>query len=1399
MKMKEENNDLVMAYHKFSPLLKAIVQILAVQKFELRQKNLIFCLNSLGVMDENNMPFVPKTIQPILKELEKPGLIIKNSQGITCPESLWSEAVQDVVMAGQFKKIFCALLEVVPFKHYGSGFLFRKIKEFYRAIQIAVYGGENYADIDAVYHSGWYHFPMELRENPPFLIFFNRPFQPRMLDTLSSSLGLKVLDYILTEAEKNLEPAGDALEYCVQLLEKEADLKENPRAMDSLLLKGKIKEHQNLLGKIEDFSYGSAQMGWSQMLCNNNDEALAHFKNALAALKKETRKRKIFLKGYPGLFFLFALLKSKQSEDHVAALTHIDDSSRYPDPCSPVMEAMKSIFQEKLGIGVVLKDSLDLSIGQGNGIIPFLSILVMTWIDKNRAKSQIPTLEEIRKKIIASGYSWMEAEICALLADLGKNAKKNTERSENIHKKCGTKTLTAIVTPSPKWEKILTSLINIGENPEKKPKKGSDTRNERLIWLLSHSEKYNTCYISPRLQKLSKGGSWTKGRAVALKNLYQNYHTMEGLTDQDRQVASTIVEESFRTGYRYYYRTIEYSFEKDLALPALVGHPLLFLEDSLESPVELVLGKPEVRFRINEEKNKGEINIVMNPMPGSEDKRMLVVRETPSRFKLINFSSEHLRIAELLGKKGLELPKKAETMASQAIASLSSLVLVNSDLGAAGNKQVREMESDPIPHIHVMPWQEGIKIEFLVRPFIKTGSYFKPGRGGINVFAEIKGEKVQAIRNLNQEKELEQAVIVQCPTLDHLEQVGGQWLVGDPEEALELLFELKNCNDTLVMEWPQGEKMQIRPQVSFNDFKLNIKKDREWFKATGSVNIDENLTLDLAKLISLLDTKSLGRFIAMDDGTFLTVTHSLKQRLEELKAYSTPHGKGLRFAPLAVPAIEEFIDQAGSLKTDQAWKDHCRQLKEVVTPEIPGTLQASLRDYQKAGFNWLAQLVHWNVGACLADDMGLGKTVQALAAILLHAGEGPALVVAPLSVMANWQDECRRFAPTLNPLVFGPGNRQKFLDDLGPFDLVISSYGLLQVEAKKLADMAWQTIVLDEAQAIKNMKTKRSKAAMQLNSKFRMITTGTPVENHLDELWTLFNFLNPGLLGSFKHFKDFFAVPIERDQDKEASMRLKKLIRPFILRRLKTDVLKELPEKTEITLQVEMNQGEAALYEAHRIKAIENIEKADDKPGQKHLRILAELMKLRQICCNPALVLPDAGIESSKLKVFGDIVDELLESNHKALVFSQFVGHLDILRKFLDSKKIAYQYLDGSTSSKKRQDRIKDFQSGIGDLFLISLKAGGSGLNLTAADYVIHMDPWWNPAVEDQASDRVHRIGQTRPVTIYRLVVKGSIEEQIIKLHQEKRDLTESLLEGSDVAGKVSAKDLLMLLHGNKG
>jgi len=538
--------------------------------------------------------------------------------------------------------------------------------------------------------------------------------------------------------------------------------------------------------------------------------------------------------------------------------------------------------------------------------------------------------------------------------------------------------------------------------------------------------------------------------------------------------------------------------------------------------------------------------------------------------------------------------------------------------------------------------------------------------------------------------------------------------------------------------------------------------------------------------------------VKLDDGRFLALTSELRQRIGEIAAYSSTTKTKVRFAPIRALAMEELVE-ATKAKTDKHWKEHVARIEESgslkTTP--PTTLQAELRDYQQDGFGWLKKLAPWTSGACLADDMGLGKTIQALTLAIERAAGGPTLVVAPASVGFNWESEIRKFAPTLTPKLFRDMDRDQFFKELSPGDVAITSYGLVQSEIERFSKVEFNTILLDEAQAIKNMGTKRSQAVMQLQGNFRVILTGTPLENHLGEMWNLFRFITPGLLGRDKEFRQRFAVPIERDQCRESRNRLKKLIQPFLLRRTKTEVLSELPPRTESLIEVELSPAEVALYEAIRKQALEKISgvaKDDSKKGQQHLQVLAELTRLRLACCHPSLVGGDS-IESSKLDLFRSKIGEIIDGKHKVLVFSQFVKHLSILRKELDEMGVSYQYLDGSTPAKKRKDIVESFQAGEGDVFLISLKAGGTGLNLTAADYVIHMDPWWNPAVEDQATDRAHRIGQSRPVNVYRFITKGTIEEKIVALHQTKRDLADSLLDGSNIASKLSTEDLLNLLR----
>ncbi|MDY6901847.1 MAG: DEAD/DEAH box helicase, partial [Cyanobacteriota bacterium] len=774
------------------------------------------------------------------------------------------------------------------------------------------------------------------------------------------------------------------------------------------------------------------------------------------------------------------------------------------------------------------------------------------------------------------------------------------------------------------------------------------------------------------------------------------------------------------------------------------------------------------------------------------------VKETPTRIKVIEIKDEHRRIANILGKKNrLEVPDTAQEKVLAAINTVSSMVTVHSDIGG-GLENAEEVPSQTTPYIHLLPAGAGLKVAILSRPFADGGSYYPTGKGGETLIAEIGGKRLQTTRNLKQEKQLKKEIIAACPTLNRYQPQDGEWLIEEVEDCLELLLELQELGDKVILEWPEGEKFRVSHNAGLSDLQLKINRQRDWFAVDGNLNLDENLVLDMQHLLELLKQSS-SRFIRLGDGQFLALTKEFRQRLDELRAFTQRNGKGMGFHPTSVLAMEDLVDGVGKLQADKHWKDHIQRLQEMknLQPELPSTLQAELRDYQIEGFNWLSRLAYWGVGACLADQMGLGKTLQALAVILQRAPQGATLIIAPTSVCMNWISEAGKFAPTLNVIQFGSGNRQKILDELQPFDMLVCSYGLLQQEevAQMLSQVEWQTIVLDEAQAIKNIATKRSQAAMNLQSEFKLITTGTPVENHLGELWNLFRFINPGLLGSKENFNQSFAVPIEKLQDKQARQRLKKLIQPFLLRRTKTQVLSELPSRTEITLHVELSQEEMAMYEALRQQAITKLADSDATAGHKHLQVLAEIMKLRRACCHSKLVMPDAPLPSAKLQLFGEVMAELLENRHKALVFSQFVDHLHIIRDYLEEQNIKYQYLDGSTPTKERKKRVDAFQGGEGDVFLISLKAGGTGLNLTAADYVIHMDPWWNPAVEDQASDRAHRIGQQRPVTIYRLVTKDTIEEKIVNLHRHKRDLADSLLEGADVSGKISTDELLKLIQ----
>ena len=486
-------------------------------------------------------------------------------------------------------------------------------------------------------------------------------------------------------------------------------------------------------------------------------------------------------------------------------------------------------------------------------------------------------------------------------------------------------------------------------------------------------------------------------------------------------------------------------------------------------------------------------------------------------------------------------------------------------------------------------------------------------------------------------------------------------------------------------------------------------------------------------------------------------------------------------------------------KGDQGLRDLGHRLADfegIDAVEPPHDFGATLRGYQLEGLAWLQFLRAFELNGILADDMGLGKTVQALAHILIEKQAGrldlPALVVCPTSVLPNWRAEAQRFAPQLRVHVSHGMERKSAYDQMAHADIVLTTYPLLSRDKEVLLEQRFHLVILDEAQLIKNAQTQAARIVGDLQARHRLCMSGTPLENNLGELWSLFNFLMPGFLGDAMGFRRTYRTPIEKQGDELRRDNLARRIRPFILRRTKEQVASELPPKTEIVRSVEFDVAQRDLYETVRLTMHERVRAAIAMSGlqRSHIIVLDALLKLRQICCDPRLLKLDAAKkvkESAKLELLMEMLPELLAEGRKVLLFSQFTSMLALIEEQLKAQSIRYVKLTGET--KDRAGPVQAFQNGEVDLFLISLKAGGTGLNLTAADTVIHYDPWWNPAVENQATDRAHRIGQDKPVFVYKLIVAGSVEEKITALQQSKADLAASLLDDAEKGGAALTAD----------
>ena len=1124
------------------------------------------------------------------------------------------------------------------------------------------------------------------------------------------------------------------------------------------------------------------------MLRGDNVAARDQIDAAIAEEKAGTRKRNVFPEHPAFALALLALIRLDTPESHALLSQLLRTAERRYLSRETEVAFAADAARVQAGYGIYAR----------HAEIPCFTALLdgfrNCWLGANsRATADwLDQIEAYRRRAEANGFKWVAAECASVLHRLIELRGENLAGLPDprpLLDALGARSLAVLEEPLPPWERSLKALEQLAYDAKSQGRDSSGTSvpvEKRLVWDVDRY--YDDVNVTPREQRRNKNGTWSKGRRVALKRLAEQAPSMDYLREEDLAAAAAIV-------VRRSWGRIDYELGIR-GLYALAGHPHVFNESG--EPVDLFRREPELRV---DESAEGQVVVTVDPHGWDTEGEYGITLASDNRIEVTHFSADHRRLFDVIPPEGLEFPADGKSRLLEAVSALVSQVRVQSDAGSVAS--AAEVEADAEPWVRLEPFEAGLAVSVLVEPIADSGISFEPGEGGATVFAGRDGEHVQARRDLAQERNAMAQLAERCPRLASRPTEYTPLILPDPVECLELLEQLDAAGARC--KWPKGEPFRIVARHATPSLSLAVTPAEQWLQASGKLRVDTDRVLDLKRLFALLEANPGSRFLELEPGEFLALTGAFRRQLDDLASLSTPAAKGaVRMHSLAATALTDLFEEA-DIDSDEALRKLRADLSasRSFEPEVPSTLQAELRPYQVDGHRWLARLSRWGAGACLADDMGLGKTVQTLAVLLDRAPGGAALVVAPTSVVANWVDEARRFAPTLNVKVYTGTTtaRAPLLDDPAAFDLYVTTYGLLQNDVEALAAIDWHSVVLDEAQAIKNPLTKRARAARQLSAGFRVVTTGTPIQNNLMDLHSLFSFLNPGLLGSRERFRTTFGEPVERDGDEEVRSRLRRVIAPFVLRRLKTEVLDDLPERTEITLHVSLSPEEATLYETLRQRAVEQLEAAreDDPEGGdgERFQLLAHLTRLRLACCNPRLVADSPGNapRSSKLETFAETLAELLENRHKVLVFSQFVKHLKLVEEYLDKQRISYQYLDGSTPAKVRSERIAAFQAGQGDVFLISLKAGGVGLNLTAADYVIHMDPWWNPAVEDQASDRAHRIGQTRPVTIYRLVTEGTIEEQIVDIHHRKRDLADRLLEGADAPGRLNTEELLELLR----
>ena len=835
-------------------------------------------------------------------------------------------------------------------------------------------------------------------------------------------------------------------------------------------------------------------------------------------------------------------------------------------------------------------------------------------------------------------------------------------------------------------------------------------------------------------------------------------------------------------------------------------YPLLFDEDSAwKLGLNVTKDNQGRHWQVNGSLQRGEETAKLSEPILLLKTGFLVFQDRVARYE----AGDHFSWAVVLRKSGpIEVPIGEGADLAESLATMASLpnVSVPEELRWA------DEHPEPVPLVRIVKPKDSFAKELNCRLIFHYGpfeAFFGMGAGAWYDHSS----RIAVRRDLSGE-ESAKGILLGCGANEgHYQGFAGPDTFSLPPAKLPKLVQYLT---SLGWQVEADGKLIRQP----GELKISLTSGVDWFELNGTCDFG-GISVDLSGLLAAL--KKGEKYIQLGDGSEGMLPEAWISRFGRLADFGKMKGKKLRFLTSqavlldALLAVKENDRESLSVVYDQSFsnlRETLRSFDGVKAQTEPPSFIGELRQYQREGLGWFHFLEEFGFGGCLADDMGLGKTVQVLArldevrlkAMASKKKKLPSLVVVPKTLVFNWLEEAKRFTPGLRVLNYTGLSRAGELGRLVEYDLVVTTYGTLRRDIHELRSRQFDYVILDEAQAIKNFTSQSAKSCRLLKARRRLAMTGTPVENHLGELWSLFEFLNPGMLGRSDTLSRFFSkarplisaedsTPIEPKPD-EGAVVLARALKPFLLRRTKQQVLTDLPGKTEQTLYCELDADERKLYNGLRDHYRESLLKRVGSDGLKKskMHVLEALLRLRQASCHPGLLdKKKIGQPSSKLDSLFEQLGEVLDGGHKALVFSQFTSLLAIVRKHLDKQGTVYEYLDGRTSN--RQAKVERFQTDTDcPLFLISLKAGGNGLNLTAADYVFILDPWWNPAAEAQAVDRAHRIGQQKPVFAYRLIAKDTVEEKILKLQEHKRSLADAILSAENhLLSDLTAEDIELL------